>query len=231
MVDIAKHKTLLVQILKDIYSDITISSLLGFKGGTACYLFYGLPRFSVDLDFDFMGNAADVSAVCEKIKKIIKEYGKIKEQYIKKNTVFFMLSYDDKARNIKVEISLRNFGSLYEIKNYLSVSMLAMKKEDIFAHKLAALLERKQIASRDLYDIWFFLKNRWEINKEMVEKRTGLGFDEYLRKCIDFIEEKINRRNILSGIGELLDEKQKAFVKNKLKDEAIFLMKLYLNEK
>ena len=42
------------QILKDIYTDASISSLLGFKGGTCVYLFYNLPRFSVDLDFDLL---------------------------------------------------------------------------------------------------------------------------------------------------------------------------------
>ena len=31
------------KILRDIYSDISISSLLGLKGGTAAYFFYGLP--------------------------------------------------------------------------------------------------------------------------------------------------------------------------------------------
>ena len=40
------------QILKDIYTDVSISPLLGLKGGTCAYFFYGLPRFSVDLDFD-----------------------------------------------------------------------------------------------------------------------------------------------------------------------------------
>ncbi len=54
MVDISKHKFLLVRILKDIYSDVAISSYLGFKGGTALMLFYGLPRFSVDLDFNII---------------------------------------------------------------------------------------------------------------------------------------------------------------------------------
>jgi len=52
--DIATHNNLLVQILKDIYSDTDISPFLGFKGGTAAYLFYDLPRFSVDLDFDLL---------------------------------------------------------------------------------------------------------------------------------------------------------------------------------
>lgn len=52
-----KHTLIMTQILKDIYSDVTISSLLGFKGGTAAYLFYDLPRFSVDLDFDLLENS------------------------------------------------------------------------------------------------------------------------------------------------------------------------------
>jgi hypothetical protein len=44
--------------------------------------------------------------------------------------------------------------------------------------------------------------------------------------------EKTTDRNILSGMGELLDEKQKAWVKSKLRTETIFLMKLALdNEK
>ena len=42
------------QILKDIYTDISIGPLLGFKGGTCAYFFYNLPRFSVDLDFDLL---------------------------------------------------------------------------------------------------------------------------------------------------------------------------------
>jgi predicted nucleotidyltransferase component of viral defense system len=52
--DISKHRNVLLMILKDIYSDATISPLLGFKDGTALHLFYYLPRFSIDLDFDLL---------------------------------------------------------------------------------------------------------------------------------------------------------------------------------
>ena len=52
--NIPKHKGLLLQILKDIYSNTSISPFLGFKGGTAAFMFYNLPRFSVDLDFDLL---------------------------------------------------------------------------------------------------------------------------------------------------------------------------------
>jgi predicted nucleotidyltransferase component of viral defense system len=50
MVDINRHRFLLVQILKDIYADLELANCLGFKGGTALMFFYDLPRFSVDLD-------------------------------------------------------------------------------------------------------------------------------------------------------------------------------------
>jgi len=52
MIDIQTHRLFMIKILKDIYSNFELSSLLGFKGGTALYLFYELPRFSVDLDFN-----------------------------------------------------------------------------------------------------------------------------------------------------------------------------------
>lgn len=48
------HRAVLVNTLSVIYSDSQIRTLLGFKGGTAAVLFYNLPRFSVDLDFDLL---------------------------------------------------------------------------------------------------------------------------------------------------------------------------------
>lgn len=43
--DLNRHKFLMMQILKDIYSDAMLASVLGFKGGTALMFFYQLPRF------------------------------------------------------------------------------------------------------------------------------------------------------------------------------------------
>ena len=48
------HKNIIVKVLKEIYSDISLGPILGFKGGTLVYLLYNLPRFSVDLDFDLL---------------------------------------------------------------------------------------------------------------------------------------------------------------------------------
>ncbi len=223
-----KHKIIMVQILKDIYQNVKISSTLGFKGGTATYLFYGLNRYSADLDFDLL-DIEDKDVVFNELEKIIGKYGALKEKYIKKNTIFFLLSYGEEERNIKVEVSTRNLKSKYNVLNYFGVSMLVMDKKDIFAHKLIALLERKKLASRDIFDIYFFFSQNWEINKELIEKRTGENFDRYLLKCINFIE-KIDNNQILHGTGELLDKKQKEWARNNLKNDLIFIMKVWLQK-
>ena len=229
-VNITTYKNILIKILKDIYTDSSLGPLLGFKGGTAVYLFYSLNRFSVDLDFDLL-NESKEQEVFEKVEKIAREYGTVKDKINKSHTLFILLSYSEEAQNIKIEINKRSFGSQYEVKNYLGISMLVMRSEDMFAHKLVAMTERGKIANRDIFDTHFFLKADWEINREIIEQRTKTSFATYLKRCIDFLEVK-SERGILFGIGELINEKQKYWVKSKLKKDTIFLLKLMLeNEK
>lgn len=228
MFDRNVHKTILLQTLKDIYTDPSLGPALGFKGGTAAHFFYDLGRFSVDLDFDLLSEDKEI-LVFEKLENILREYGAIKEKYKKQHTLLFILSYEEKSQNIKVEINRRMFGSRYELKNYLGISMLVMVREDMFAHKLVAVLERAKTANRDVYDTWHFLKNRWPVNKEIVEKRTNTGFKDHLKKCMEFIE-SLSDRSIISGLGELLDDKQKAWAKAHLRKDTIFLLKVRLEQ-
>ena len=221
--DIARHKNILIKILKDIYTDTSIGPVLGFKGGTAAYLYHGLSRESLDLDFNLLDETKE-DHVFEKIELIARNYGKIKEHRKKRYNLFLLLSYEDEAPNIKVEVNRREFGSRYEVKSYLGISMKVMVREDMFAHKLVAMYERIGNANRDIYDVWFFLNNDWPINKEIVEKRVGVPFKDFLQKCVEVLE-KLPDRGILAGMGELLDEKQKAWVKVNLRKDTIFLLK------
>lgn len=224
--DISVHKNILFQILKDIYSDTTIAPLLGFKDGTAALMFFELSRFSVDLDFDLLDESKE-DYIFERIEQIARKYGSIREMERKRFNLLFVLSYEDKARKIKIEINRRAFGSHYELKTNLGVSMLVMVKEDMFAHKLMTMHERVGKTSRDIYDVWFFLEHRWPINKEIVVKRAGMTFPELMQKCIEQLE-KMNNRNILDGLGDLLTESQKDWARAKLRTEAIFLLKARL---
>lgn len=224
--DTSVHKNILFQILKDIYSDTTISPLLGFKGGTAATMFYGLGRFSVDLDFDLL-NESKKNYVFDRIEQIAGQYGAIKESGQKRFNLLFVLSYEDHARKIKIEINRRVFSSRYELKTYLGVSMLVMVQEDMFAHKLMAMYERIGKTSRDIYDVWFFLEHRWPINQEIIEQRTDIPFQSLLQKCAQQLE-KMNNRNILDGLGDLLTRSQKDWARKKLRTETIFLLKARL---
>lgn len=222
--DISQHKTILFQILKDIYTDKQISPFLGFKGGTAALLFYNLDRFSVDLDFDLL-DSTQQDLVYECLGNILKKYGDLKDRRQKRFNIFFLLSYEENSHKIKIEVNKRQFKSSYELKTYLGVSMKVMKIEDMFAHKLMAMWERAGKTNRDIYDVWFFLNNRFLINKKIVEQRSGKDFSQTIKDCVSLLD-AIDKKNILNGIGELLDDSRRLWVKNNLINETISLLKV-----
>ncbi len=224
--DYSKHKNILLRILKDIYSETSIAPHVGFKGGTAAFLFFGLNRDSVDLDFDLL-DASKETEVFEKISKITKDYGTIIDSRIKHFNLLHVISYAPGAQKIKVEVNRRNFGSTYELRTLLGISMLVMVREDMFAHKLMAMHERVGKTSRDIYDVWFFLKNNWPINQEIVEQRSGVSFPELLQKSAEQLE-TMNNKHILDGLGDFLTESQKDWARAKLRTETIFMLRAQL---
>lgn len=204
------HRTSFLNVLRAIYSDPQLRTVLGFKGGTAAMLFYELPRFSVDLDFDLL-DPDKKEIVFTGVKSILEKYGVLSEACL------------------KIEISKRPSRSAFEPKNYLGIPMLVMKQESANACKLAALLTRREFASRDMFDLEFFLRNNWPVDEDIVKEKTGLSLQDAFQKAINLVE-LISKDQLLRGLGELLENnKQKAWVKDKLKDELLFQLRLYLS--
>jgi predicted nucleotidyltransferase component of viral defense system len=227
MINLNRHKFFLVQILKDIYSDIELVHDLGFKGGTALMFFYNLPRFSIDLDFNFLNNKNE-EKVFKSVRKIVLKYGKIHDEAIKHFGSIIVLDYGIGERKLKVEISNRNFNDHYETLNFLGINMKVMVQPDMFAHKLCALTDRGELVSRDIFDVWFFMQKQTPLNKSIIEFRMKIPYEDYMQTCIDrLIEIKENR--LLQGLGELMDEQLKSFVRTKLKSETIHLLEFYKN--
>lgn len=218
----------MVKVLKEIYFDTNLSALLGFKGGSAAMFFYNLPRFSVDLDFNLLDETKK-AFVLEKIAAFLPKYGAVLEATEKRFTLFFLISYQKGERQLKIEISKRPVKNKYSIASYLGVSVLVEDKEDMFAGKLSALLTRRKFASRDVFDLWYFMQNGWEANKDNVKIQTGLGYVQALKKALKIVS-KLEGKQLMSGLGELIDEKQKIWVKEKLLKEIGFLLNLYLEK-
>ena len=208
------------EVLRDIYNS-DLGFILGFKGGTMLYFFYNLERFSVDLDFDLLDIAKE-STVLKKIKKILKPYGRISDIYNKNYTLFALLNYKDGERNLKIEISKRNiYKNKYNFKNLYGTDIKCMDIEDSFAHKLLATVGRRAAVNRDFFDLYFFWKNGYEFNHEIIKKITKKPVKEYLKFLRNYVEKNLNQRNALQGLGELVSTEQKNWIKKNLKQELL----------
>lgn len=226
MFDKNKHKLMMIKILKEIYSDPELRTSLGFKGGTALYLFYNLPRISIDLDFNLLDPQKKL-IVFNKLKNLLSQFGTLDEAAEKRYTLFFLLSYQKGLRKIKIEVSKRAIQPNYEIKHYLGIPIKVAKKEALASGKLSAFLARKKFAARDLFDLWFILKKEWVFDQQYLKQQTNLDLKNALKKALEKTK-NIKPNQLLQGIGDLIEEKEKNWLKNNLVKELIFNLRLYL---
>lgn len=233
-----KHITAMTNILMDIYKNNDLAAALGFKGGTAAMLFYHLPRLSVDLDFDLIKNydqqTKELDKLVAQITKLLAAKYEIKDQNLKYNTLFWVVSYGAFLSHIKIEISTRDCsGNSYEILPFYGVSIRVMQVEDMIAHKLVAVMERKSLANRDLFDVHYFLSSQYasNINYDIIKQRTGQEPKKFYQQLLKYLS-SIKSAGVLAGLGEILTEPQKDWAKAKLIDElrALITRQMDFNE-
>ena len=220
--DITIHKTNLTNILIDIFKNSSLGPLLGFKGGTAALLFYNLPRFSVDLDFDLIidlkKDSPELKEFIDKMSSLLSAKFEIKDQSAKYNTLFWLVSYGTGLANIKVEVSTRdNPYNHYNLVPFYGTTIRVIDLKDMMAHKLVAVTERGILANRDLFDIHYFLglPEASQVNYQIIKHRTGKDPKEFYLFLLKYLD-KINSNSILSGLGEVLTDSQKDWAKAKL---------------
>jgi len=226
MLDRIQHEMIFKKILRDIYQNNNLQAKIAFKGGTCLYMFHKLDRFSTDLDFNIIEDDFDP----EEITKILKTYLKI-EEYNKRYAYFWLGSYEKGKQKIKLEMSKRDYPDSYVNVDFYGLTIPTLSKSCMFAHKLCAITDRKKVVNRDLYDSYFMFKNNFEINEEIIKLRTNKSLKEYMKFLIYFIKEKVNPHDVLQGLGELVDNKQKDWIKAKLLNELIFNLQLYIESK
>lgn len=213
-----KHRQIMFQILKDIFNS-RLWKYFAFKWWTACYFLHGLNRFSTDLDFDLL---EDDIAIDDELIDILQPYGSIKKRHN------IILSYWEHDVNIKIDINRKIWKhNRYEIVNFYGTDIKVQNKATIFSNKIVAFLERK--ANRDIYDLYFFFKNIFPINTNLIEERTTSQYDEVLMQVKNKLKALPSHYNILNGLGEVISEKQKHFVKNALIKELIGFIDMQLD--
>ena len=177
-------------LLMEIFSKVPENRLV-FRGGTALAKIYGSGRFSDDLDF-VANEIKDRDALLGAVKGAINAMNDVYETtFTGPDTYKDMISYEIKingplfvqsqheASRQRVSIDI----NLYEkviltplnlirtpIYNDIPPYSLVVKQiEELLMDKVAALMERKRLPARDLYDIWAILvKNRANLDKEKI---------------------------------------------------------------
>ena len=222
--DLNKHRYYLMQVLLAIFHHPELSKLLAFKGGTSLMLFHGLTRFSTDLDFNLL-DASKTEYVYQELHKLLLRFGSIDDEANMFYGPILVLNYGKGERMLKVEVSNREYPNHYEIRSLLGTDIRVMTLSDMFAHKLCALGER--ITPRDIYDVWFFLQNRTEINEEIVRLRTNLSVSEYALQCAEKVR-GYSSQILMQGLGEvLLNNDSKNFARQQLIPETASGLELF----
>lgn len=146
-----------LNLMKEILSHIGDSFIL--KGGTALKFYYGLDRYSEDLDFDTISSGANIKKALEKHKdfKNWKIHDKKDTEFSTRFTIDYGATNELGAYPLKIEVSARDKekikNGLLKFSNIDGVNVYDI--ETIAQMKRQAFLSRNKI--RDFYDIGFLL--------------------------------------------------------------------------
>lgn len=233
------HRSYLNRILIEIADNSFLSQHLAFKGGTCASMLGYLDRFSIDLDFDLIKKTSP-NLIRKELKKIFELLNlKIKKEF--SNVLIFQVQYQEPISNrntIKVSINTNIAKSnvyKYQYLPEINRVMTCQTIETMFANKLVAITERfkkhKSIAGRDIYDIHHFFINNYSYSRKVIEERTNMKTEEYLKKLIKFISQKVTQKIINEDLNTLLTDRKFQAVRKIIIPETINFIEQEINKK
>ena len=231
----AVHKAWIYRILSEIADDSFLVSVMYFKGGTCAAMRNLLDRFSIDLDFDFVGKGSQMIQAKKHLENIFGRLGlKIKDASQKIPQYF--LKYPIKNQNQRNTLKIDTFfppleGNKYEPVRLIEINriMYCQTIETMFANKMIVLIDRFKrrgsIAGRDLYDIHHFFLQGYSYDAQIIESYSRQKLTNFLQGLIKFIENNINQKIIDQDINLLLAPQKFRLIRKNLKNETLIFLK------
>jgi len=230
----AAHKAWLYRVLTGIYDNAALAKVLYFKGGTCAAMLGYLDRFSVDLDFDFVGKRAVLPETRIHLEAAFRDLGlTIRDQ--SKFVPQYFLKYDapESERNtIKIDVSVPPpKTNTYEPRRFHEIDriIICQTVETMVANKLVALMDRydhnETIAGRDLYDIHHFFMKGYRYNKGVIRERSGKNTQKFFADIITFIEKHITEEIINQDLNTLLPYERFSRIRKTLKQETLMFLR------
>lgn len=202
-----------------LFNDEFIKERLAFRGGTALHKLYLAPasRYSEDIDL-VQVKAEPFGPIIDRIREQLAFLGtpRIKQKQHNNTIVFSIQSEDDVPIKLKVEVNTREHFSVFGLQDIpvkldsewdngeAFVSTYGL--DELLATKLRALYQRKK--GRDLFDLWYALKNADVNIEKMIEAfkiyMTEEGNEVTQKEFIENMEKKIGDADFLGDMNGLL---------------------------
>jgi predicted nucleotidyltransferase component of viral defense system len=230
----AMHKAWLFRLLAEIYDDPLLASSLYFKGGTCAAMLGYLDRFSVDLDFDFVGETSAMKEIQKQLEKIFHKLGlEIKDKSQNVPQYFLRYSAKENERNtLKLDVTFPPpEANVYEPKEFVDIDRVinCQTKETMFANKLVALINRyeknESIAGRDVYDVHHFFLQGFRYNTAVIEERRKTSAPKFFQELADFVEKNITDTIINQDLNPLLSPEKFQQIRKILKRETVMFLR------
>lgn len=226
----AVHKAWMFRILRALADDAALAGMLVFKGGTCAAMRGFLDRFSVDLDFDYVGGTERMPAVRQRLERMFADLG-LDVKDASKEVPQYFLKYptrEGERNTLKFEATtLMSAANKTEKVRLVDIDrVLACQTiETMFAHKLVAILDRYErhgsITGRDLYDIHRFFMQGFPYDAAVIEDRRTTAAREYFAQLRAFIETRVTGTIINQDLNVLLPPEQFRRIRRVLKEETL----------
>ena len=182
-IDVVEKVVHLLNLLNVFNSHPVLKGKLALKGGTALNLFiFNIPRFSVDIDLNYIGTLdrkemlADQPKVLQAMQAVFQREGfNVKHMPTEHAGGKWRLKYksfNGDMQNLEVDLNFAFRQPLWDVSSHDSKRLGIFQAQNIpifnvyelFAGKLAALFSRRQ--ARDIFDVHQLLNWDKEINQD-----------------------------------------------------------------
>jgi Uncharacterized conserved protein len=233
----ATHEVMQQIVLAGLYRS-NFFDKAAFYGGTCLRIFYGLQRFSEDMDFSLLQSdenfklenyfdsiIAEFKALGKEViinKKTKTTQTNIESAFLKENTEICDLQFiTEKRIKIKIEVDTQpppDFSTEYKLLLLpFSFMTRCYSLSDLYAGKMHAFLFRNwktRVKGRDWYDFEFYVRNNIPLNLNHLEKRieqiNNLCQNEFTPEVFKkILKERIEKTNI-----EAVKNDVRPFLKN-----------------
>ena len=209
-----------------------------FYGGTCLRIFYGMQRFSEDMDFSLLKSdetfdlenyfdaiIAEFSAVGRKItitRKEKKMQTNVESAFLKDTTEIYNLQFStERSVKIKIEVDTQppaGFTTEYKLLMLpFSFLVRCYTLPDLYAGKIHALLFRNwknRVKGRDWYDFEWYVRNNVSLNFNHLQKRAEQISNLYKQDFTLDIFKKMLKERIEKTNIEMVKNDIRPFLKN-----------------